>query len=243
ACWWRWGGPCSFSAATARCARGRGAGARAAARAAAVAGLGPASERRDGARPSGRALRVLGGARRAPQPGGGLRGCSRRAVLRLERPAAQPLGRLPLQRPHGAASGAHAAVSAAAPVRHARGGGAAAAPARVGAPGGRGRYAAARRRGALHGADRAVAPPRTLRGSAAPPPAAHRPAPRLPHDGGADVVPGALPGPRAAAPSLRGADAVPVSVGDPDVAGGRAHHPGRPGALPLLRRGPPRLRY
>src|SRR5207245_393438 len=82
----------------------------------------------------------------------------------------------------------------------------------------------------------------TLRGGAASPPAAHRPAPRLPHDGGADVVACALPGPRAAAPLVRGADAVSVSAGDPDVSGGGAHHPCRPGALPLLRRGTARLR-
>src|SRR5207245_6358253 len=138
-------------------ARGAGGGAD---RAAAVASLGPASERRDRARPPGRALRVLGRTRRAPPPNGRVRWGARRAVLRAGRSVAQPLGRLPLQRPHGAAPRAHVAVPAALLVRHPRGGGAAAASDRLGAPAGGGRHAAAPRRGTVHGSARPAAYPR-----------------------------------------------------------------------------------
>src|SRR5438034_7871040 len=85
----------------------------------ALAALGPASERDYRARPPGRALCVLGralagdaaAARRVIRRGAGGAG------LGAQRPAAQPLGLLPLQRPPGAAPHPHAPLPAAAASR------------------------------------------------------------------------------------------------------------------------------
>src|SRR5207302_7470651 len=109
-----------------------------------------------------------------------------------QRPAAQSVRRLPVQRPHGAASGADAGVSTLALVRDPGVGRAAAAPAGVGVSPGAPDDAPARRRGAVRGADHPVALPAILRGGARASPAAHRAAPRVPGDGRGDVVAGAL---------------------------------------------------
>src|SRR5438034_1224933 len=95
--------------------------------------VGPASQRRDWARPPGRALRVLGRSARhvAPQDRR-VRWITARALWRAQRAAPQSVGPIPLQRPHGAAPPAHVGLPAAAALRDAAVGGAALAPTTVG---------------------------------------------------------------------------------------------------------------
>src|SRR5207247_6860962 len=159
---------------------------------AALAAVGPASERRHRARPAGRALCVLGWVRGAPPPRCVVHCGSSGAGPRAQRSVTQPLGLLSLQRPHGAAPGAHARVPAAAALWNARVGGPAGAAAPLGVPVRALGHASSHRRRAVLRADHAVALPAILRGRARAPSAPHRATPHLHRHGGDNVVAGAL---------------------------------------------------
>src|SRR5207245_11738056 len=128
----------------------------------ALAALGPASERDHRARPAGRALCVFGGPPRATPARRVIRRGAGGAGPGAQRPAAQPLGFLPLQRAHGAASHPHARLPAAAALRDARVGDPAPHSAPRGAPVRALGHTSARRRCVLFGADHAVALPSIL---------------------------------------------------------------------------------
>ena len=205
--------------------------------AAAVAAVGPASQRDHRARPAGRALCVLGGARSAAPPGRVVRRRARGAWPRAQRPSTQPLGFLSVQRPHGAAPRAHPRVSPALVVWDSRVGGPAAAPASLGlvacplgdtpAHGGL----------ALFRADHPVALPTILPGGARAPCAAHRAAPGIHRHRGDHVVAHLVAGAGAAPGELLDAAALPLRARTSDVARRRAHHPGGRRAVPVLRGG------
>src|SRR5207247_10488342 len=129
----------------------------------AVAALGPASERDHRSRLPRQALGVLeralagdaAAARRVMRRGAGGAGPG------AQRPAAQPLGLLPLQRAHGAAPHPHAGLPTAAAVRDARVRDPASGAATLGAPARALGHTPARRPRAVFGAAHAAALPPT----------------------------------------------------------------------------------
>src|SRR6266550_3650388 len=119
--------------------------------------MGFASDGRGWARPSGRALRVSGGAPSRPPARYGLRCRAARDLRLTERPTARPLRQVPVQRPHGAAPAPDVAVPAAAAVRDAGLGGPTDPRAALDHGGGAGGDAPGDRGGDVHGTDCAVA--------------------------------------------------------------------------------------
>src|SRR6266853_2911130 len=204
---------------------------------AALAAVGPTSERADRARPLGRALCVLGGAPGATSARRVVRRRAGGARPRAQRSAPQPVGRLSLQRPHGAAPRAHPRVSAAPVVWDSRMGGPAAAPASLGLvvrpPG----DTPARGGPALFRADHPVAFPAILRGGAGAPSAAHRPAPRVHRNGGNHVVARAVARAGAAESELPYPAGISLLAGLSDVARRRDDHPRGGRAVSLLHDG------
>src|SRR5207249_7068274 len=199
-----------------------------------LAAVGTASRPCQSGSPGWAGSRCLGGAPRARPPRGVVRRRAGRAGPGAQRPAPQPLGLLSLHRPYGAAPRAYPGVPAAAALWNARGGGAAAPSATVGAPARALGHASPRRRRALFGADHPMALPAILSGGARVPSAAHRAAPGVHRHGGDHVVADPFPGARAAPRELPDAAPLPVRPRAADVAGGRADHARGWRAVPVL---------
>src|SRR5829696_6478053 len=178
---------------------------------------------------------------RIPMADAVVRGRPRSAVAGAERAGARSERLLPVFHAHGAAPGAHPAVSSAASGRAP--GMAAAAPARAfrGAASGAVPDSATGGGTPVQCLHRRVAHGAVLRSDDAEPRGAHRyPSPVHGHRH-ADVVAGHGSLSRAAAAADWYLDAVPVPGGHPYADRGRTHHFCRPDTLPLVRGGPSHL--
>src|SRR6185437_14459029 len=199
--------------------------------------LGHPSVGGDRARAVRRALSLLGRREGFSLAPGFVLGVRAGALLLVERTAARPVGYVPVQRPHAAASDPHAGIPPAAPVRHARVGGPAVAQAAVGDGTCPGDHEALAGRDHFLRRNRLLALPPVLRAGDAASQPAHRPASHFHRDQRRDVVAGTVPRAGIAAGVLPHPDGLPVPSGTADVPGRRDDHARGYADLPVLRGG------